>query len=263
MRSYLPAPAVLLLSFLLTTPAYSQVLTGRIVDRISGDPVRSAFILVLAPDSSIQEVVRPDRSGNLVIRRPSPGPFLLRIERMGYPPVVTRAWNLSPTDSLIFEFEHPLEPLVLDSLTVTARLDPSGFYKRMKWGQGRFKGPEEIERIRPIFVADVLTGIPGFQMIRHQGGFRVAMNSRGRFCSPTVYLDGNLAAKGTTTEHGGAPPSRQTGVNLDRIVNVRRIRAVEVYKTPMDAPPGLHAVTLAGSGDCGVIALWTYLGFGQ
>lgn len=262
-RAGLVLTSVSLLVLLLNTPGNAQVLQGTITDRVSGEPIPASMVLVLNPDSAVRAATVADGKGDFRML-PEAGPFLLRVERLGYRTVWSQPLELAASDSLGFEIRLAPQPVQLDSLAVVAersRFDPSGFYSRQRWGWGRFLGPEEVERRRPIFVGDLLTHIPGFSLYNDMGGTRVAMTGRGRHCRPTVYLDRHLVSRGSSTSRSGRGPP--TGVILDELVNVRRIRAVEVYQTGVEAPPGFHPVTAGGGGDCGVIALWTYVGFGR
>lgn len=246
----------------LATPAQGQVVRGRITDGLSGRPVLEATVQVLNPDSSVRALALTDHNGGFVMRPPT-GTFLLRVDRLGFATVWSRPLTLTATDTLNFEVRLPRSAITLESLNVVAvpsgKLDPSGFYRRQKWGWGKFIGPEAVAKIRPTQIADLLNGTVGFFSYPSPRGFLTRMENRGRFCSPTVYLDGGLAARGSATPVLGGR-GRGTGTNLDEIVNASRVRAVELYEDPGEAPVELHATP---ESDCGVIALWTYVGFGN
>ena len=90
-------------------------------------------------------------------------------------------------------------------------------------------------------MSDLLRMSPGVHISRGQGfGDRVLMRGTGfsAYCSPTVFLDGMRVFN----DDG----------NLDAIVNVQDVRAVEVYSRGGSAP--VEFQTLEG---CGALVVWT------
>lgn len=256
-----PPLAFLPLLFLFDVlPAESQLIRGTITDRVSGEPVASASVLVLNPDTTVRAATYSDTRGNFTIR-PLPGRFFLFVERVGYLDVSSVSLPMERTDTLNFTIRLPPEAIPLDSLTVVAQRrrinDEGGFYRRQGRGMGRFLGPVDVDRRRPSQVSDLLQDIPGFTVTPTRGGNAVAMTGRGRNCLPTVYVDGSLAFRGAATSRVNAAANPLAVLVLDALVNVRQVRAVEVYRDRNAAPPGLHARMTASGGDCGVIALWT------
>jgi hypothetical protein len=263
---FAPAPletAALLL--FAASSAEAQLLHGRVLDRASGDPVASAAVLVVNPDESIRSGAITDRDGMFYLRT-APGTFLLRVQRVGYATTGSVPLELSRTDTLNFEVKLSVLAVSVDSLTVTgvpgAPRDPSGFFKRQAEVGGRFLGPYEVERRRPVSPADLLHDIPGFQVIPRTGGYRVLMTGRNRRCIPTVYVDGLLAHRGTQTNRL-VQASDEDGVLLESLVNANAIRAMEAYQSGATAPVRFRPVGPIGGGDCGVLVFWTRIGFGR
>jgi hypothetical protein len=251
--------------FLSAAPARAQLVRGTITDGLSGQPVLGATIQVLNPDSSLRTAATTKKDGTFSMT-PSPGLFVLRVERLGFATTLSKPLEMSGTDTLNFEIHLPRAPIALASLNVVAApADPSGFYERQRWGWGKFIGPEEVKKMHATNVADLLTTIPGFTYIPAKGGPRTRMENRGRFCDPTVYVDGFLLSRGTATPSTfQASRNRKSGVQLDELVTASQVRAVEVYQTGADAPLQFHAAAGGGGGgDCGVVVLWTYVGFGR
>lgn len=259
--------ALLLPTLLLTSPAHGQLVRGRITDGLSERPVVEATVQVLNPDSSLRALSTSRRKGDFSMR-PLPGTFILRVDRIGFLTVWSKPLHLTASDTLNFEIRLPRAAITLESLNVVAvpsgKLDPSGFYRRQGWGWGKFVGPEAVAKIRPIKVADLLVGSVGFTSYPAARGWLTRMENRGRYCSPTVYLDHALVAKGSSTPSPFRGSRwRGEGVQLDELVPVSLIRAVELYENPGEAPAEYHAVGSGGGTDCGVIVLWTYVGFGR
>ena len=260
--------ASLAVPLLLASSASAQVLRGTIYDGVTGNPLLAASVLVLDADSTVVASARTDRAGEFVIR-PAAGPFLLYVERYGYQRTLSKPLELSATDSLTFEIRLPPQPIDIAGLAVVApprnELDPSGFFQRQKLGWGTFIEPAEIERRQPTVIAELLQSVPGVRVVPTRGGrWIVRMEGGGRHCVPTVYVDRSIAASGSATPVGFTPGMRssQAGVVIDDLVSTRQVRAVEVYQSGAEAPPGFHPRGGPGGGDCGVIVLWTYAGVG-
>ena len=255
----------LALLFATASAADAQYLHGRVVDRESGDAVASVSVLVMNPDSTIRAGAITDRDGHFTLRT-TPGTFLLRVQRVGYNPTASVPLELARADTLSFEIALTVRPTLLDELTVTAEprapRDPSGFFARQTQYTGRFMGPYDVERRRVTSPSDLLHDIPGFQVNRRGGGNRVLMSGRNRWCSPTVYVDGLLAHRGTATEHW-VEPREDDGIVLETLVNANAIRAMEAYQSGVTAPVRFRPVGPIGGGDCGVLVFWTRVGFGR
>jgi hypothetical protein len=256
------APLALLLGS--AAAAESQYIHGRVTDAGTGEGVSSASVLIVNPDNSIRTGAITDRRGNFRFRT-TPGAFLLRVQRVGYATTRSTLLELARSDTLNFAVRLPLRPADLDPLTVTAiagtALDPSGFYGRRDDSQGRFLGPYEVERRRPVSPADLLHDIPGYQIRPDRGGFRVLMTGRNRRCIPTVYVDGALAHRGTQTNRM-VEQSPEDGVMLESLVNANAIRAMEAYQSGATAPARFRPTGPVGGGDCGVLVFWTRIGLG-
>ncbi|HEX6923950.1 MAG TPA: carboxypeptidase-like regulatory domain-containing protein [Longimicrobiaceae bacterium] len=243
--------------------AEAQYLHGRVMDMVTGEGIASATVLVLNPDRTVRGSVLTNEEGWFALRT-SPGRFVLRVERAGYATTASRELPLTGSDTLDFAVRMPLRPTTLEAVTVTTRgppLDPSGFFTRRDAIAGTFLGPYEVERRHPNTPADLLTDIPGFQIIPGMGGSRVLMTGRNRYCEPTVYVDGRLAYRGTQTSRLHER-SDEDGVFLESLVNANAIRAVEAYQSGATAPAQFRPVGPIGGGDCGVLVFWTRLGLG-
>jgi hypothetical protein len=128
---------------------------------------------------------------------------------------------------------------VRSSLMRQPRLIRNGFVQRAQQGFGRFITPGEIAKSGAIRVGDLLarTGqVTNRYSIR---GDRTLMRGRGGYCTPAVYLDG--------VRHS------LSGVSLDDLVQVSSLEAVEIYRSPAQAPVRYGG----GMEGCGIIVLWT------
>jgi|GEM_PF-1689165 hypothetical protein len=143
--------------------------------------------------------------------------------------------------------------LQLPALTVRAApLGPlAGFYERLRRRRGGyFVTREQIERLRPRVLTDVLLAIPGLQLVEALDGtrtvrfrglppLRIAAGPRPRVeidCPPQIFLDGSRTS---------------VGFGLDREVRPDDVEGIEVY-----SGPSVPAVFAGAQARCGVIAIW-------
>lgn len=245
--------------------AHGQYVHGRVLEAATGTGVPSATVLIVNLDESIRTGAVTDREGYFSFRT-TPGDFHLRVERVGYASTGSTQLTLVRTDTVNFEVRLPLRPHLAEELTVTAvggrQLDPSGFFARRGELTGRFLGPYEVERRRPVSPADLLSEIPGYNVLPTRGGSRVLMTGRGRHCIPTVYVDGTLAHRGSQSTFL-AEREVDDGIFLESLVNANAIRALEVYQSGATAPARFRPVGPLGGSDCGVLVFWTRVGFGR
>jgi TonB-dependent Receptor Plug Domain len=164
----------------------------------------------------------------------------------------------------------PEEPLPVAG--VTARAAPAArsaalraFYDRARRGTGRFVTREDIERLNPFKLSDVLRGIPGVQVIPDGRGEQVRMaGSRG----PLVGQSREPEVPGI----GGVRPVNGEGVDcpvlyfvdgtphtlsareyISELVAPSSVEGIEIYPRASEVP-----VQYQQRGhECGVILIWT------
>jgi hypothetical protein len=142
------------------------------------------------------------------------------------------------------KFVATIEPVVVTAKRA-ASLDKVGFTSRQKSGMGFYMGPEQIERLAPNYLTDILRTVPGLQVSYGPHGEEVT-SRRG------------------VTSLSGAPPCVQYYVDdspwqslmpgdVNQFVNGREVVGIEVYNGPGTPPQ----YTRAGQGDCTTIVVWT------
>ena len=110
---------------------------------------------------------------------------------------------------------------------------------------GYYLGPDQIERLAPNYLTDILRTVPGLQVSYGPQGEQVT-STRG------------------VTSLTGAPPCVQYYVDdspwqslmpgdVNQFVNGREVVGIEVYNGPGTPPQ----YTRAGQGDCTTIVVWT------
>jgi hypothetical protein len=225
-------------------------ITGRVAEAGTGRPVAGATVTLLNERGHNMGRVVADAQGNFHLPVQSPGRLRLRADRVGYQRSTSEPITVVPNDRVRVELLVSTDAVVLAPLTVVAsnrsvvrNFRMAGFeWRREHQPWGRFIGPEQIQRIRPFYVTDVLQQVP-FVQIQGSGLDRYP-TLRGRVgarCSPTIYVDGHPSMAGQ-------------GVTIDELVSGPDVAAVEVYDRAFEAP----AEFLSGTSyNCGVIVIWT------
>jgi hypothetical protein len=142
------------------------------------------------------------------------------------------------------KFVATIEPVVVTAKRA-ASLDKVGFTMRQRSGMGFYLGPEQIERLAPNYLTDILRTVPGLQVSYGPQGEEVT-SRRG------------------VTSLSGAPPCVQYYVDdspwqslmpgdVNQFVNGREVVGIEVYNGPGTPPQYTHP----GQGDCTTIVVWT------
>jgi hypothetical protein len=115
------------------------------------------------------------------------------------------------------------------------------FEQRKKSGLGYFMDENEINKRSPIFMSDLFRMAPGMVIAPGRGASnRVLMRGMGfsAYCQPTIYLDGMRVSN--------------IDGDLEAIVNVQDVKAVEVYTRASNIP--VQFQSLEG---CGSLVIWT------
>lgn len=266
MRTATARLAPLYLLALVAPEANAQLVRGRVTDGISGEPVAAASVTLVDRRATIRFSARTDRDGSFQMNA-TPGRYLLQVAAGSYRTVGSKELAASATDTLNFEVRLPPLPVGLDAVNVVSRRravsDPSGFYRRRRRETGHFIGPGEIAAIHPNRVPDLLHGIPGLRFHPSVGGELLWVEGHGRGCIPTIYLDGGLASRGTSTDRANPGYREGNGIILDEFINPSQLGAIEVYRDGTDSPVGFRPVGEIGGGDCAVVVLWTTAGLGE
>jgi hypothetical protein len=111
--------------------------------------------------------------------------------------------------------------------------------RRRVAGTGRFFGPSDLAKRPPVRIGDVLRMVPGVRVVPATYGERIQMRALNfnSWCTPDVWIDGIRA---------------QNDNNVESMVSVDDIRAIEVYASPQTVPAQFTSLT-----GCGVFLMWT------
>lgn len=189
-----------------------------------------------------------DSAGRFALRGLPPGTQLLVTRALGYMPderVVDLVEGRTPgVDVSLTTVQH-----VLDTIRVVGSRvfdsDRSGFERRRRGGRGYYFGPEEIARLRPRYVSELLVGVPRFQttalgdIVMRRGLSGSLYRRSGTTCSPVLFVDGLRSPMVGTTD-------------LNAWLRTDVIAGIEVYNSPNQVPAEFTSLS-----DCGTIVVWT------
>ena len=248
-----PSPGVLLRD--LVVPTWREKSSRqRSTSGASAEPIRvpSGRVTGYLRDSSGVGIANAEVLGVGFVqsaRSDSTGAFTLRDVPAGTQSLLVRALGFTPLRLFVDVMSEPADPIevrmlrpppTLSVMTIRERRSFAGFEIRRKRGAGVFIDEETILRRKPWVVGDLLTFLPGVR-VRPDSAFGKRFETRFglRSCEPTVYVNGREMFN----------KSR----DLDAYVDVKKIRAVEVYSVPGEVPAEFLANLL-----CGAVVIWTH-----
>jgi hypothetical protein len=145
--------------------------------------------------------VRTDTAGVFVFADLAPGRYVIHVRFLGHRAAVAEATIAAgETHAMTLALEPvpvTLPPAVVEGEARIPALERYGFYARQARGVGYFIAKEEIEQVNPLYVSDVLSRVPGLQVITQDGGINYRVRTRrGKpslmtgECFPLYYVDG-------------------------------------------------------------------------
>lgn len=254
------AAAALLLG---AAPGAAQYVHGVVTYVHSEGPVSGARVLMMDTTGAVVAGTETGYDGRFSIPVTREGPVTLYVEHPSAWAMVDGPVRASYTENTLVLFHLQPSPLALEGMTVevearTLALGRTGFYERRELRPGFFLDPEAVERRAAVVVTDFLRAVPGVVVLESReagkGSFPVMSyalrNQAGPdLCGPRVVLDGMVIHPGG---YGwGAEP-------LDHLLPASDVAAVEVYRTPTEAPAEFGGALAA----CGMIVLWSKGGRG-
>jgi Carboxypeptidase regulatory-like domain/TonB-dependent Receptor Plug Domain len=261
--------------------ACAQAVRGQLIDADSKRPVAQAILSLRAFDSTVVATATSDAEGRWHLSATQRGVYHISVRRLGYHPMVSPALTLG--GDAVVPMDLRLQPMPVALAAVNARavavrrnLEYNGFFDRQKGNFGHFVSPEDIERRQPSRITDLLTAIPGVQLMPGRGGtvgaaqigLRGSSVTDGALCRPRVYVDGVMYTRGDSrtvrarssdaNERADAEQRIDEALSLDDIGHPSTIAGIEVYRSATQVPVrfgGTSVETL-----CGVIVIWTHTG---
>lgn len=187
-----------------------------------------------------------DANGRAVLSSLPTGSYMVDVRALGYDNVRAPV-EIRPNDTPTFE--PPMRRVTALSrvdvrATRAAAFGPNmvEFEQRRRSGFGTFRGPDDVERIGPFDMGDVLRTMSGIRIIPTRQGsvYLMRESGTGDLCQPEVFID---RTRVTTFLDGGS---------LDAFVSGQNVQAVEVYSALAPLPAAIMSYT-----KCGTIVIWT------
>jgi hypothetical protein len=200
----------------------ADVLIGTVVDAI-GKPMPQVEVYIAGADRT----TRTDGQGVWRFTNPPPGPRVIVARRTGYVPfvreVVVGSQGNDTLSLLLRRFPTTLSTVQINARASNAQADAEIVAERLtqiRVGSGRLFTRDEILRMRPQSIAELIFGIPGIAVTRGQTDIVVTstragvgvMNVEGQECQLQFFLD-------------NTPIDNEAVRNLDPLT----FRSVEVY----------------------------------
>ena len=157
--------AAVFLAYLTWMPsvAGAQTVQGSVLDSATGVGIENAAVTLFPSDSTIVRVVLSGPVGQFAVSAPEPGPYRLRVRRLGYATVVTDIYEVVQDSSLSVELRLEPEAIEVPGVIVTAesRWGRDKFTRRMLAGNGVFVGPDRLAALVMRHPGDAFRGLEG------------------------------------------------------------------------------------------------------
>jgi hypothetical protein len=192
-------------------------------------------------------VAMTNEKGQFTMRNLPSGSHVLMARHLGFG-AETVPVDLSSREPRQVTIKLPKFVATIEPVVVTAKraasLDKVGFTMRQKSGVGFYLGPEQIERLHPNYLTDLLRTVPGLQVSYGPQGEQVT-SSRG-----VTSLTGGSCVQYYVDD---MPWQSVMPGDVNQFVNGSEVVGVEVYNGPGTPPQ----YTRAGQGNCTTIVVWT------
>ncbi|HUG40648.1 MAG TPA: carboxypeptidase regulatory-like domain-containing protein [Longimicrobiales bacterium] len=225
---------------------------GQVIDNANLEPIVGVEVRVSTARGHRLGTVFTNDQGVFSFTVTEDGGYVFNASRVGYQRTETPIlW----TDGFqVYEVEIRLDPkaVLLAPIEVLARSrryeSPilEGFRERLRAGFGHYLTLEDIRRIRPSRVSDLLSNVPGVQLQSSGAGLQRVVTMR-RDCRAEIFVDGMLL----TPDIGGATAG--PGFTVDDAVSSGSVLGIEVYRGLSTVP----AEFLTPRARCGVVVIWT------
>lgn len=206
-------------------------------------PIARARVSVIGTEL----VTIADPNGTFAFASMPLGAQKLDVRMIGYTPRQI-AVDVRPGETLFVRAQLiALDPPALPTVDVVAVFNGPmrGFWERSSHGPGTFLVRDEIERMQPRHVTDVLRRVPGLQ-VRPVAGFygeNLAVFQRGSRCPVMFFVNGS--------------PLPIAEVAINNYVSSDELMGIEIYSAS-EMPAQFNSS--ATGAKCGMVGLWTRSG---
>ncbi len=244
---------VLSLCALLPTQATAQGIFGEILDEEAGGPVVSAQVALADSAGNVVGQALSDNAGQFFIAVDI-GTYALVVSRLGYETVYVTDVKLTNTDVLPLRIRLSPDAVELPGLVVQGDrgvryLEVNGFYKRKRLGFGHQLKIERDRQLQTLEPSDFIRRMPDV-VVRGGRVRKTRGTALGSPCLLQVLVDGIYR-----------------GVDLDGVLVLWNIEAVEVYTRASNVPAQWQSLAFQGYRDermnfqlkptCGIVVVWT------
>jgi len=225
---------------------------GQVVDNTTLEPITGAEVRISNARGRRFDTVVTNDKGVFSFIVADDGGYVFDASRVGYQS--TRTPILWTDGFRVYELEIRLDPeaVLLAPIEVLARSGSyessilEGFRERLHTGFGHYLTLEDIRRIRPGRVSDLLALVPGVRLESTGAGLQRVVTMR-RNCPAEIFVNGMLLTR--DIGRGTAGP----GFTVDDAVSPGSVLGVEVYNGLATVP----AEFLTPRAPCGVVVIWT------
>lgn len=247
--------------------AAQAVVSGRILDARTGEPVVGAFVSMLTGEGRFRRITGTDSVGGFAFDDITPGRFRLNAGRIGYYQAQGGSMDLAQDDTVQVDIRLSASGVLLQAVTVVARSQPRGnpmlrgFYERMDSGMGYYLNRDAVDARNAMMVTDLLVTLPGVRMgaltdTGRQIYMARALRSGGGAggCPVQFFVDNMHVNRNTAAALGRGSPGGQP--SIDAFVQPSAIEGIEVY-------PGLSSLPaqfMTNEARCGTVVVWTRRG---
>lgn len=96
----------------------AQVVTGRVVDGASGEPVDGAMVVLVDAGDRTANTTLTDAVGRFTLQAPGPGAYLLRADRIGFASAFSDTLRMAADDTVSHRMVTRFEPVALEGISV-------------------------------------------------------------------------------------------------------------------------------------------------
>lgn len=215
------------------------VLVGSVEDS-AGFPIFGARVSVTGGTAGAET----DQKGTFRIFNLPLGPASISVHRLGFVPLNIAVELSAATEAEVHvrmtPIAAPLPAVVVRPGRVAYKGRLAGYYSRLeKKSAGVFISREDIDRLNPSLMTQLLQSVPGVRSVVGRGGTS-GVRMRNRQCWPLVWLDGLPLPAGE--------------VDLDAFVP-SSIQGIELYLGSTTAP--MAYILDQSLSSCGTILIWS------